>query len=105
MSLRYRDKMYRVAVDLDHVLEVQRQDVQGCIELFNPKRNEYHNLKMFLSYKMDQAEMSVTVEPSVTIGFLNRLLVSKGFTLPVGRKLSLFLDYVQLSRESHLSCR
>ena len=52
---------------------------------------------MFLFYKMDQAEMSVTVEPSVTIGFLNRLLVSKGFTLPVGRKPSLFLDYVHAS--------
>jgi FAD/FMN-containing dehydrogenase len=40
--------MYRVAVDLEKVIEV------------NPE------------------EMTVTVEPSVSIGFLNRFLVSKG---------------------------
>jgi len=53
VKVGYKDKMYRVAVNLDRVLEV------------NPD------------------EMTCTVEPAVTIGFLNRLLVSKGFTLPI----------------------
>jgi len=52
-KIGYKDKMYRVAVDLEKVIEV------------NPE------------------EMTVTVEPSVSIGFLNRFLVSKGWTLPV----------------------
>ena len=47
-KIGYKDKMYRVAVDLEKVIEV------------NPE------------------EMTVTVEPSVSIGFLNRFLVSKG---------------------------
>ena len=53
VKVGYKDKMYRVTVNLDRVLEV------------NPD------------------EMTCTVEPAVTIGFLNRLLVSKGFTLPI----------------------
>lgn len=52
-KIGYKDKMYKVTVDLEKVIEV------------NPE------------------EMTVTVEPSVCIGFLNRFLVSKGWTLPV----------------------
>ena len=33
--------------------------------------------------EVDKKNMLVTVEPSVPIGFLNRLLVKQGFTLPV----------------------
>ena len=34
-------------------------------------------------FKVDKKTMEVTVEPGVTIGFLNRLLVKYGMTLPV----------------------
>ena len=32
---------------------------------------------------IDSTDMTVTVEPAVTIGFLNRVLVRSGFTLPI----------------------
>ena len=53
-KLGYKDRMYRV--DLGHLQDVLRIDQEG---------------------------LEVTVEPGVTIGFLNRLLVSRGVTLAV----------------------
>jgi len=53
-KLGYKDKMYRVQVaDLQDILDVNKDD------------------------------MTVTVEPGVTIGHLNKVLVSQGVTLPV----------------------
>ena len=52
-KLGYKDRMYRVKVDLQDILVI------------------------------DDKEMTVTVEPAVTIGFLNRVLVNSGFTLPI----------------------
>jgi len=52
-KLGYKDRMYRVRVDLQDILEI------------------------------DGKEMTVTVEPAVTIGFLNRVLVNSGYTLPI----------------------
>ena len=33
--------------------------------------------------RVDREEMTVSVEPNITIGFLNRALVRQGLTLPV----------------------
>jgi len=52
-KLGYKDRMYRVKVDLQDILEI------------------------------DGTGLTVTVEPAVTIGFLNRVLVNAGFTLPI----------------------
>ena len=52
-KLGYKDRMYRVKVDLQDILMI------------------------------DDADMTVTVEPAVTIGFLNMVLVRSGFTLPI----------------------
>jgi len=52
-KLGYKDRMYRVNVDLPDILEISETD------------------------------MTVTVEPAVTIGFLNIVLVNSGFTLPI----------------------
>jgi len=52
-SLAYKDSMYRIEVDLDHVLSID-------------KVNNY-----------------VHVEPSVCIGYLNKFLVQEGYTLPI----------------------
>lgn len=51
--LGYKDKMYKVRIDLRNVLEI------------------------------DTKKMVVHVEPMCTIGFLNRLLVQNGVTLPI----------------------
>ena len=53
-QLGYKDRMYRVKVDF-------LQDIVG----------------------VDKENMLVSVEPGITIGFLNRALVNMGFTLPV----------------------
>ena len=52
-KLGYKDRMYRVKVDLQDILAISETD------------------------------MTVTVEPAVTIGFLNIVLVNSGFTLPI----------------------
>merc|ERR1712050_227331 len=52
-KLGYKDRMYRVKVDLPDIQQI------------------------------NEADMTVTVEPAVTIGFLNRVLVNSGFTLPI----------------------
>ena len=49
----YKNTMYQIQLDLEDILEV------------------------------DMEKSVVKVEPMVTIGMLNRALVSKGFTLPV----------------------
>ncbi|XP_023349654.1 delta(24)-sterol reductase [Eurytemora carolleeae] len=58
-KLGYKDTMYRVKIDLGDVLEI------------------------------DKEKMIVRVEPAVTIGFLNRLLVANGYTLPVVPELDI----------------
>ena len=52
-KLGYKDRMYRVKVDLQDILMI------------------------------DSTHMTVTVEPAVTIEFLNMVLVRSGFTLPI----------------------
>lgn len=52
-KIGYKDKMYRIYVDLGDILDV------------------------------DTDNLLVTVEPSVSIGMLNRALVEKGYTLPI----------------------
>ena len=49
----YKDRFFRVSVDLDDILEI------------------------------DEEQMVVKVEPGVSIGILNRALVARGFTLPI----------------------
>jgi delta24-sterol reductase len=39
--------------------------------------------------EIDKEKMIVRVEPAVTIGFLNRLLVANGYTLPVVPELDI----------------
>ena len=39
--------------------------------------------------EIDEEKMIVRVEPAVTIGFLNRLLVANGYTLPVVPELDI----------------
>ena len=53
-KLGYKDRMFKVKVD-------SLQDIVN----------------------VDKEKMVVTVEPGITIGFLNRALVSMGYTLPV----------------------
>ena len=54
VTLGYKDRLYRVK--LDEMVDI---------------------------LKVDTTKMVVTVEPGVTIGFLNRMLVRQGMTLPV----------------------
>jgi FAD/FMN-containing dehydrogenase len=58
-QLGYKDRMYRVKVDF-------LQDIG-----------------------VDKENMLVSVEPGITIGFLNRALVNMGFTLPVVPELDM----------------
>jgi len=52
-SIAYKGSMYRIEVDLDHVLSI------------------------------DKANGYVHVEPSICIGFLNKFLIREGYTLPI----------------------
>jgi len=52
-SIAYKGSMYRIEVDLDHILSI------------------------------DKANQFVHVEPSVCIGYLNKFLVREGYTLPI----------------------
>jgi len=52
-SIAYKGSMYRIELDLDHVLSI------------------------------DKANQYVHVEPSVCIGYLNKFLIREGYTLPI----------------------